>query len=158
MGTRTDRINTLFYSDNSGDLLSRCAVDNLLGEYIGEGVERTVFSYGASDDLVIKVERCPRANILEWEIWNEVKDMEDDYHAKWFAPCKSLSRCGHFLVQEMTYPISPCDLPKVIPSYMADTHSDNWGQIGKRKVCHDYANNLILKKGLNKRLVKARFV
>jgi len=157
MDDRTEMINWLFHSNHSGETNKRNLIDFMLGDYIGAGCERRVFEYGLDyrHDYVVKIEQSPRANVLEYEIWQEVKDKPQ--HSKWFAPVVRLSNCGSFLIMERTRPMSPNEFPAYIPSYMADTHQHNWGLIDNKPVAHDYANNNIFTKGLNNRLVKAKF-
>lgn len=153
-GSRSWHIDRLFNTGTAGQILTAQLIDHLVGDHIGNGVERTVFEFGTDGTKVLKIEPHPRANVLEFEIWQEVKETD---HNIWFAPVISISPCGCFLVMERTTELEIHEYPEKIPSYMADTHSGNWGKIGKDVVCHDYANNLIMQKGFNRRMVKARF-
>lgn len=154
MREREEVLTTIFHTGYGGDTMVRCLVDFVMGGFVGEGCERGVFNFLRTTDTVIKVAPEPSANWLEWEIWNEVKGT---IHEKWFAPCLQISPCGCFLTMKKTEPLEVHEYPILIPSYMGDTHSGNWGKINGVAVCHDYANNNIMKRGLNNRLIKAKF-
>lgn len=117
-----------------------------IGEKIGTGASRTVYEYGINGDLVLKVEHETFSfhNIKEYDTWNEVKDSR---HAKWFAPCKFISPRGQFLIQSRTIPVTGnWKLPKSIPFIIDDVHSDNWGVLDGKIVCHDYGHQWDTKK------------
>ena len=109
----------------------------LLGDKIGSGQFRAVYSFDFIPNSVIKV--CTKespANIIEMEVWKLAKGTT---YEKWFAPCLYISPEGSFLIQKKCKPIPESGkLPKNIPSFFADVKRANWGYIGKQLVCHDY--------------------
>lgn len=107
----------------------------LLGEFLGQGSRRTVFSYALDEKLVVKVSKDSCIdNILEWELWNEIQHTE---YSKWFAPCVQMSADGKVLFQRRTKNIK--ELPSELPQFMTDLKAENFGLIGKQIVAHDYA-------------------
>lgn len=117
---------------------------SLLGEKIGTGVYRSAYEYNLDKKYVIKVEPLnTQCNHTEYLIWKEVYWMEGDmkWVKDWFAPVKWLSPNGRLLVMEKTnpYPRTKRDRPAEIPDFFTDVKWDNFGWIGDRFVCHDYA-------------------
>lgn len=117
------------------------AFNLLCGDKIGEGIHRTVYRCRIRDDLVVKVENgdCRYfANV-----------MEDKFHAdhshydkvmRWLAPCEYLSPDGRILLQRRTQPLRDNDkLPDKIPAFLTDIKRENFGWLGGKMVCHDYA-------------------
>lgn len=108
---------------------------------LGSGCYRHVFEF--NDTKVIKYELSSGkfANIAEYNIWKHLK--ENCHPAmKWFAPCTAISPNGVWLVQERTTPVPIEILRKEVPrvpAYCTDLKAQNWGRLGKRIVCHDYA-------------------
>lgn len=114
----------------------------LLGRFIGSGSYRKVFHSRIDASVVIKVETESGhfANIMEWEVWNQV---EHSPAGKFFAPCISISPCGIVMIQAKTTPVSIKDLPKKVPGFVSDITPRNWGWYKGRVVCHDYGNILV---------------
>jgi hypothetical protein len=113
------------------------AIRFLLGDKIGEGAYRAVYSFDMIPDTVIKVTNSEEpCNILEMAVWNSVKDTK---YAKWFAPCLFISPEGGFLIQKRCVAMKYEDkIPIRIPSFFTDIKHDNWGFIDGKLVCHDY--------------------
>lgn len=110
-----------------------------VGDHIGSGMYRDVFEVKFDDDLVIKVEKeGSYCNTREWIVWN---DTTEEKWSDWLAPCVAISENGKFLIQQKTKRIINKQLPDKIPSFLDDTHFDNWGIYKNRLVCHDYAFN-----------------
>jgi hypothetical protein len=95
------------------------------------------------------------ANIFEMDLWRMVED--DKELSKWFAPCTFLSPNGVVLLQKRTEVVRKSELPKYVPAFFCDLKSDNWGWLDGRYVCHDYGNNAVIRKGLNKRMKLAKW-
>lgn len=115
----------------------------VLGEKLGAGVYRTVYEYALDPKLVVKVEKDDGcfANVREWDLWQEVESMPT--LRDWFAPVVAISPCGLLLVQRRTKRITRLDrVPEKVPEFFTDLKIDNWGKLGKRYVCHDYAMHL----------------
>lgn len=112
-----------------------------LGRCIGTGDTRWVFNYRFDDNYVVKYEKPGTFhNVIEFEIWEEIKSNKK--LSKWFAPVCDLSHCGRFLIMQKT--TKPLRWPKKIPKCMVDVHTGNFGMIGNKFVCHDYAGLTIL--------------
>jgi hypothetical protein len=110
----------------------------LFGECIGTGDTRRVFNYALDDSMVIKYEPGPtHNNSLEFNIWTDL--MENNSPLKsWFAPARFLSPCGRFLWMSKTSKV--LNWPDSVPRALHDLHVGNFGMLGGRFVCHDYAN------------------
>lgn len=128
--------------------------DLILGDYMMTGTHRIVYGHAADDTCVIKMERYYNSfrNVMEWEVWKEVRDTP---FARWFAPILAISANGRFIVQKRTTPLPKEKLPTEIPAFMADIKAENWGLYKGKPICHDYANNLLIAKGMTNRLKKA---
>ena len=106
-----------------------------LGDIIGHGQFRTVFSNPHNPKTVIKYEhRWTSHNILEHEWWHEVKSTT---WKRWFAPTLNLSGCGKFLIMAKTGIV--LNWPTQLPRFMHDFKQGNFGMYKGRFVCHDYA-------------------
>lgn len=124
---------------NDWFLLSDFA-DMFVGETIGVGCSRSVFDFNLNPNWVIKIDRSGQFdNVTEWEIWSNYKHLPE--YSKFLAPCHHLSSCGRILIQQKTYPVTKEQLPTEIPDFLMDFKIQNWGMIGDRAVCHDYANH-----------------
>ncbi len=124
---------------NDWFLLSDFA-DLFVGATIGQGCSRSVFEFNLNPNWVVKIDRSGQFdNVSEWEIWHSIKDHTE--YSRFLAPCHHLSSCGRVLIQQKTYSIDTEVLPLEIPSFIADVKIDNWGVIGGKVVCHDYANH-----------------
>jgi len=124
----------------------------MCGELLGSGISREVYAARFMPNMVIKFEHSDRmfANIAEWQLWNEVQHTDA---AKWLAPCDAISPCGKVLIQRRTKPAR--SYPKKIPVWLTDEKRANFGMIGRRFVCHDYAANLVASYGTSGRLKNA---
>ena len=125
----------------------------MLGELVGTGQYRQVYSLEFDDTCVIKLEDkyAKFSNVKEWEVWSAVKGTS---YAKWFAPCVKISGNGAWLIQKKTTPARMEELPKEVPAFFTDLKLSNWGRLGKQIVCHDYGNHLLLEQGMTKRMRK----
>lgn len=121
------------------------------GKFLGAGAFREVFEYLLDPTCVIKVEMHSATfeNVLEWEIWQVVKDTE---HAKWFAPCIRVSGQGTWMVQKKTKPLTEKQLPDKMPVFFTDIKRGNIGLYKGHPCVHDYGRNLIVQRGLSSRL------
>lgn len=136
----------------------------IVGDHLGGGIGRQVFVYEPNPRMVIKFEIGGQSfqNIHEWTLWRALEGSE---HAKWIAPCMSISPCGSILMQQRTSPLrGPEELPDRVPAWMADMKEDNWGLLDGRAVLHDYGwhrllnENLKHMKRLGKNPLKEHFV
>ena len=130
------------------------------GQLIGGGMSRNVYSYGVSDEYVIKFEfgQGDFQNTKEWLVWNYVRDV--GAIAAWFAPCNHISHMGRWLIQRRTTPVTIDELRKElprVPALFTDLKVGNWGRIGKRVVCHDYGTCLITQEGVTTKTRKAEW-
>lgn len=115
----------------------------MVGEKIGQGASREVYSMKFDYETVLKV--CDggpnhfRQNIMEWETWTYVRN--EDYNIKkWFAPCIAISPCGRLLLQRRTASLDPNKIPKELPSFLDDFKLDNFGMLDDRVVARDYGS------------------
>ncbi len=121
------------------------AFNLLCGDRLGGGIHREVFECRLRPELVVKVERDAEwryfANQQEMHFW----DNQQFYKpvADWLAPCHFLSPDGRILLQERARICSRFEqLPDKIPGFLTDRKPQNFGYIGKRFVCVDYAMTL----------------
>lgn len=115
----------------------------LCGKLIGSGLYRDVYEIKGIPDLVVKIERepdmCAFANATEWRNWCNMKDWR--FISQWLAPCLLIDKSGQVLIQRrVTWEgKGRKDYPKQIPSLFTDLKVGNFGWIGDRFVCVDYA-------------------
>lgn len=115
----------------------------LCGKLIGQGLYRDVYEFKGYPNLVIKIERCNEigsfCNATEWRHW--IDNREWKYLSSWLAPCFLISKDGNVLIQRrVTWKGKKRkDYPKEIPSLFTDLKVSNFGWIGDRFVCCDYA-------------------
>lgn len=137
--------------------------DFFCGANIGTGQTRAVYNFNLDNTKVVKIEKpSPEHgfmfdNLTEWEIWTNLSKNSNKIvreYAKFLAPCTRISGCGRILIQEKTTPVTKDELPKMVPYFIHDTHINNWGRLGKKVVCHDYANHNIYANMLKNKLVK----
>lgn len=124
------------------------------GDLIGEGVYRRVFNCALDPSLVIKVETTTGnfANVAEWNTWTNWQHCLSV--ADWLAPCVSISPNGLFMLQRKTTPLNMDRLPSHLPRFLTDRKTSNYGMLGKRVVCHDYAYTVMTMK---EQLTRARW-
>lgn len=140
------------------------AFDLLCGKLLGRGMSRNVFECKLLPDCVVKVENDEGffQNIKEWETWQRIKYTK---HSAWFAECSWISGNGQILIMEKTVPCYPKDLPEMVPAYLTDLKSENFGmsqlkdpktgEVTNRFVCHDYGSTLLMEKGMTSKMKKA---
>ena len=123
-----------------------CILELLVGESLGEGASRSVYSLEERPDIVLKVERTGHTfhNPTEWMVWHEVKDWPI---ADWFAPCIEIDSWGTALLQRRTEPFENERAFRealrrtrggLLPTVFADTHYHNFGMLNGQVTCHDY--------------------
>lgn len=136
--------------------LSRDLMYMVLDDMIAEGQFRCVYPWLPNKDWVCKIEPTAASfsNVQEWDVWQRVKETK---LAQWFAPVHQISGCGVIILQSRTKPVEAHELPKQVPAFFTDLKAANWGRLGKRIVCHDYGNNLLMEKGMTSRMRKANW-
>ena len=117
-------------------LMWREAKGLFLGEKLGEGIARKVYVFRPDPKLVVKIEHGSRSfqNVLEYEAWNYLRTK----HAKWLAPCRSISPCGSMLLQWRADSLRESEKFKRLPKFLVDIKRENFGMIGDQMVCFDY--------------------
>lgn len=65
------------------------------------------------------------ANITEWNVW--CRSMGKPEVQKWLCPVLDISSDGRFLTVARCEPIRNNDVPDLVPEFLADVHSLNWG-------------------------------
>jgi len=146
------------------ELIHRDAFNLFLGDLIGSGMSRKVFTCPLMPNCIVKVESGSGyfQNVIEWETWQRVKLTE---FSRWFAECKAISPNGSILVMERTLPAAPSDYPERMPTFLTDFKRANYGVVpdgptrsGKAGsyflVCHDYGTNLLFENGMTNRTRK----
>ena len=131
--------------------------ETLTSHKLGEGAYRTVYKLTLNPDLVVKLEdkAFHFSNVYEWDVWERIKHTE---HVKWFAPCEHISPCGTVLVQKFAKDIEDdFILPAELPVFFTDISKRNFGIYEGRVVCRDYGNNLLMEKGMSKRMKKVEW-
>lgn len=115
------------------------------GEPIGTGMCRDVFALKNNPYWVVKVERDPRKayfmNATEWRNWSNAVDYEG--LRDWLAPCHSINETGRLLFQRRVKHADMGRYPKKVPQCFTDLKVTNFGYIGNRFVCCDYAYLLL---------------
>ena len=126
------------YREKFGDVRMEQLVDMLLGDKLGEGSFRKVYTCYMNTLYVVKVEtRTPFSNLAEWELWQAARRLRGGKWAHWLAPCIRLSYGGHILIQARAEKLDK--LPEEVPDFLCDVKPANWGLIDGRAVCVDYA-------------------
>lgn len=134
-----------FQAEHFPGVLGAELFDHVVGDMLGEGVDRTVFEYMPDKTCVIKfsVRRGGFQNINEWDLWTQHKAGKGTSTCKWLAPCVSISHSGNVLIQKRTKPVPfTWKLPNTVPNILtADMKRENWGIYKGRLVCHDYGRH-----------------
>jgi hypothetical protein len=123
----------------------------LLGRKLGEGSYREVYEHATDPTKVVKIESAlgdDFCNVVEWELWRDLEDRDDQELLRWFAPCYHISGFGRVLIQARTKKLKA--LPREIPSVFTDLKLSNWGLYKGRPVCHDYGFHRAQRLGLKK--------
>lgn len=113
----------------------------LTGEVIGRGAFRTVYECDLNKDWVVKVETHSGefSNTTEWQVWEWCNRCQPHIAEKYLAPCRFISPCGLFLIQDKTTKTDLKSYPKKVPAFLNnDIKESNWGLYKNRVVCHDY--------------------
>lgn len=127
----------------------------MLKDRLDHGMSRSVFSVRHDENIVVKFEVSAGffQNVQEWEM---SKRLENSPMVRWIAPCISISGYGSVLIQaRTTKPPADYKWPLRIPSWFTDTKKSNFGLLGGRLVCHDYAINRTVNGAFTKRMTKA---
>lgn len=139
--------------------------DFFCGKHIGSGESREVYEFRLDEKYVIKIDKMFEpggnnftfSNVAEWEFYHNVKHHSPKI-AEYLAPIMNISKCGKVMMMQKTTPIpNKKVLPKKLPALFTDTKIENWGMIGNKVVCHDYANHRAYAIGSNASLVDAKW-
>jgi hypothetical protein len=138
-------------SDNL--LIYRDLFNLVCGAKLGQGIARTVYVFTPDDTKVVKVEPAGSfQNVMEWTTWTRVQSTK---HARWFAPCHSLSNDGRILIMARTQAMEHDRYPVRMPAYFTDFKYGNYGAYKGQLVCHDYGTNLLMEAGMTGRMRRA---
>lgn len=123
------------------------------GKQLGAGSVREVYECNFDPSIVLKFEEAGGSfqNVIEWNVWERIQCTN---LAKWFAPCVDISSNGSILLMKKTESIREAELPERIPNFLTDLKPSNWGMYNGHPVVHDYGLNLLMEKGMTKRMVK----
>lgn len=129
--------------DTWSDVVKNDCIRLFVGEELGYGAARKVYSLVGHPDLVLKIEFTQETfqNVMEWQLWNELQFTE---YGRWLAPCRRISPCGTVLIQERTEPLPDVYALTHVPEWLGDLKEENFGLIGGRLVCHDYALHSVI--------------
>lgn len=140
----------------------------LMGHKISDGHFRDVYEHATDPTKVIKVEfgharkdvhdsvmQNSFCNVQEFLLWREIEGLKGklSWVKDWFAPIHWISPGGHILCMEKTLEKEELRRPEKIPEFLWDVKQENFGWIGDKFVCHDYANVSALieyKKGMQR--------
>lgn len=115
----------------------------ICGKLLGRGCYRNVYECKLAPEFVVKIERnmvqgmfC---NVTEYRNWQNLRYW--NYLAPWLAECITISEFGNVLIQRRVNwsGRKRKDYPKQIPFPFTDTKISNFGWIGDKFVCCDYA-------------------
>lgn len=111
------------------------------GELLNWGVHRQVYVYRYDPRFVVKIEPDPSwgnfANASEWRNW--VDNQDDQILGPFLCPIHSISETGQIMLM-VRAKFPPHDTyPPRVHSAFTDLKYANYGFIGKRFVCVDYA-------------------
>lgn len=155
-----DKREEIIKTISENTILNYQALDLLLGKYIGGGVYRDVFEYAPNPAYVIKVAKEEKgfiSNVKEFDFWEEISwfKNESSWVKDWFAPVKEMSSNGSFLIMQKTEVKPKKKRPSEIPCFIEDYHSENFGWIGNRYVCHDYGSQINFTGKISKKLKRS---
>lgn len=115
--------------------------DTLLGESIGEGQYRSVYTCKLNPKLVIKVQKDPGQsnNIVEFDTWQQLQWVNPRIR-DWFMPCNWCSQNGRFLVQPKgkDIPIETGRRKIKVPEFLTDVKRENFKLYKGKMVIVDY--------------------
>lgn len=126
-----------------------------LGDKLSGGNFRDVYVHTLNQELVLKIEYGHErkdnheslmdnkfCNIQEYLLWNEIEGLKGKlaWVKEWFAPIEWISPGGHVLCMQRTHPMPEKGRPEMIPDFLWDVKKENFGWIGDKFVCHDYAH------------------
>lgn len=126
-----------------------------LGPHIGSGTFRAVHESALDAKYVFKVEfghsrkdghdtgmNNSFCNIQEYLLWQEIEGLKGPlaWVKDWFAPVEWISPAGHVLCMQRTYEMPEKERPETMPEFLWDVKQSNFGWIGDKFVCHDYAH------------------
>lgn len=113
----------------------------LCGQLLGTGVYRDVYVFKQYPEFVIKIERdmsiANFTNVSEWRNYIDLQNWK--WFGRFLAPCEAISMDGQILIQYRVSFKEKKKYPKKIPVYFTDVKIDNFGWIGRKFVCCDYA-------------------
>lgn len=144
----------------TGGLLNDAFDGFLLGEKLGNGIDREVYVYEPNHDQVIKVEtgKGNFQNVIEMLTWGAAVE-QNSPAAKYLAQVFQISVYGCWLRMERTWsPPESYKMPAKMPAFFTDFKMSNFGLTKDgRLVCHDYGTNLAIYKGVTGRMRNAEW-
>lgn len=116
---------------------------SVCGPLIGTGLYRDVYVLKQFPDYVVKIERNPSKgmfeNVMEWR--NYIQHHSWKFLGPWLAQCVTINKTGEVLIQRRVNWEGKRrkDYPKYIPAFFTDLKLKNFGWVGDKFVCCDYA-------------------
>ena len=92
-------------------------------------------------------------NLIEQKIYEEVEYTDYGRH---FAKIYGVSPTGQFLIMDKVFHKEPKKYPERVPHFFTDRKHSNYGWVGNRFVCCDYAGTF-LTEGFTKKTIKANW-
>lgn len=130
---------------------------NVCGELLDFGLHRNVYILKQNPHYVVKEEKDLSqgyyCNIMEFRTW--INNKEWTTFSKWLAPSVMMRKDGYLLIQKRVRFYEKREYPSHIPSLFTDLKRTNFGWIGNRLVCCDYA--FLLMNNHSLRLKKAKW-
>ena len=127
----------------------------ICGKRLGVGAYRSVYAFAPDSNFVVKVanENGRAVNLLEEKIWHDIWSTPLE---KWFAPVKSVSEAGKYLIQERVEMMPKDKYPLMIPHFFTDTKYSNFGWLKGKFVCCDFGSFNMFR-GVSPKMVKAKW-
>ena len=134
----------------------------LVGDFIGSGVSRDVYINPLNNKQVVKIAKNVLgvvSNTKEFDLWGEVSGFRGNLQwvKDWFCPVVHISDNGSVLIMERTFERPTRKFPDEVPDFMSDVCNLNFGWLGSKFVCHDYADIPFFRDTVKKKMKKSYF-
>lgn len=127
----------------------------VIGPIISNGNFRAVYEHALDPSKVIKIEyghaqktqhdatmHNTFCNVQEFLMYREIEGLTGklEWVKDWFAPIHWISPSGHILCMEKTFEKPELERPELVPTFLWDVKQENFGWLGDKLMCHDYAH------------------
>lgn len=120
---------------------SKLLKKEVCGNWIASGTYRDVYVCQYDKRYVVKIEKSDSKdfhNVKEWSVYDDFRQFKP-WAAKYLANSIAISDDGKVLIQRRVTHKPMKFYPKKLPYFLIDRKYGNFGWIGKRFVCSDYA-------------------